>query len=403
MTINSFYVDPGSDYSQGLAGLGQALQQYGQVKQQRQKQDEARQRLMEGGKALQAALDSGNADEVANVSAQYPDLANTAMALHKFKSEATKENMLQGMRRVLSGEDPNAIFEERVKKIYEEGGDPTHTVKEWQRYREDPEGSFNEIKNTYALYDQAGYKALFGSDKKSNLARQLEEAGFEPGTPEFTRKMVEMMKKPSGTTVNIGPQGAIAADEFTGAFGDSGEGKRLEIQARALARKEDLSAQEAIERTALQKDVSQSERTADTYYQRMVGATKDIESMEDKGYNPSAGDSILSQFPGGNFLVGDDYQKYEASAREWIRAKLRKESGAEIPPREMQGEFETYFYVPGDSQATIKQKRALRARAELAMAGERTRLGPKEQGSQPAAEGSRDRSLDEILSQYGVQ
>ena len=39
MTINSFYVDPGSDYSQGLAGLGQALQQYGQVKQQRQKQD----------------------------------------------------------------------------------------------------------------------------------------------------------------------------------------------------------------------------------------------------------------------------------------------------------------------------------------------------------------------------
>ena len=195
MTINSFYVDPGSDYSQGLAGLGQALQQYGQVKQQRQKQDEARQRLMEGGKALQAALDSGNADEVANVSAQYPDLANTAMALHKFKSEATKENMLQGMRRVLSGEDPNAIFEERVKKIYEEGGDPTHTVKEWQRYREDPEGSFNEIKNTYALYDQAGYKALFGSDKKSNLARQLEEAGFEPGTPEFTRKMVEMMKK----------------------------------------------------------------------------------------------------------------------------------------------------------------------------------------------------------------
>ncbi|NQY83442.1 MAG: hypothetical protein HRT34_01320, partial [Alcanivorax sp.] len=179
--------------------------------------------------------------------------------------------------------------------------------------------------------------------------------------------------KPSGTTVNVGTGGG-PADVFDTAFGDSGEGRRLAIQARALAREEGVTPTEAIERTALQKDVTSGERTADTYYQRMTDVSQDIESMEDQGYNPSAPDAVLSRIPGGNFLVGNDYQQYQAMANEWIRAKLRKESGAAIPPEEMQGEFRTYFYVPGDSPETIRRKRQLRTQAREAMAGERSRL-----------------------------
>jgi len=69
----------------------------------------------------------------------------------------------------------------------------------------------------------------------------------------------------------------------------------------------------------------------------------------------------------------------------------------------MKSEFETYFFVPGDGQKTIKTKRELRRRAEQAMAGERVRLGAEEQGGQSESGGGRDRSLDDILSQYGVQ
>lgn len=206
------------------------------------------------------------------------------------------------------------------------------------------------------------------------LLKELQAAGIAPSSPEGQQIIRDRYTKKGGTTVNVGSGSAVPTDDFTGVFGDSGEGKRLEIQARSLARREGIDPLEAIERVALQKDVSQSERTANTYYQRMVGATKDIEAMEEAGYSPGAGDTIVSYLPGGNFLVGDDYQKYKASASEWIRAKLRKESGAAIPPDEMKGEFETYFYVPGDTKETIERKRALRLRAEEAMQGERQRL-----------------------------
>ncbi len=215
-------------------------------------------------------------------------------------------------------------------------------------------------------------------EKSTALLQEMQAAGIRPDSPEGQKIIRDRYTKKGGTTVNVGTGGAVPTDEFTGAFGDSGEGKRLEIQARALARREGVDPLDAIERVALQKDVSQSERTADTYYQRMRGATTDIEGMEDKGFNPTAGDSILEQFPGGNFLVGDEYQQYKATASEWIRAKLRKESGAAIPPEEMNSEFETYFFVPGDGQKTIKTKRELRRRAEQAMAGERVRLGDEE-------------------------
>ena len=375
---NEFYVAPGNEFGGGLAGLGQSLQQYGQLKQQRQKEEEMKARMRAGGEAAKAAYESGDPGAMAKVALEYPELTQALEKAYSFRSDSTKQNMLEGMRRVLSGEDANAVFEDRVRTVAEAGGDPSDTVLEWQRYRENPEASLNNIKMAYASMDPKGYEAMFSSKKPDAFTRKLVAAGYEPGTPEFQAAARKMLEKSGGTTVNVGTGGAIPADEFSGAFGDSGEGKRLEIQARALARKEEIPAQEAIERVALQKDVTQSERTADTYYQRMLGATSDIQGMEEEGFNPTAGESILEQFPGGNFLVGDDYQQYKATASEWIRAKLRKESGAAIPPEEMSSEFATYFYVPGDSQATIKQKRALRARAEQAMQGERERLGAED-------------------------
>jgi len=52
---------------------------------------------------------------------------------------------------------------------------------------------------------------------------------------------------------------------------------------------------------------------------------------------------------------------------DWVRAKLRKESGAVIGPKEMQDEIITYFPQPGDSAAVIKQKAESRRAAERAM------------------------------------
>lgn len=59
---------------------------------------------------------------------------------------------------------------------------------------------------------------------------------------------------------------------------------------------------------------------------------------------------------GANFLRKPERQMGLQAQRDWVRAKLRKESGATIGDQEMQKEIETYFPQIGDSPNVIKQK-----------------------------------------------
>jgi hypothetical protein len=87
---------------------------------------------------------------------------------------------------------------------------------------------------------------------------------------------------------------------------------------------------------------------------------------------PGAGSAALSMIP----LVGGvasrssqspDTQKYSQAAKDWIRAKLRKESGAVIGAQEERDEYETYFPMVGDSPERITQKAEARRVATLSM------------------------------------
>jgi hypothetical protein len=64
-----------------------------------------------------------------------------------------------------------------------------------------------------------------------------------------------------------------------------------------------------------------------------------------------------------NSALSVEGQQYYQAAADWVRAKLRKESGAVISPQEMEQEIKTYFPVPGDSQQVIEQKRQARQQA----------------------------------------
>jgi hypothetical protein len=70
-----------------------------------------------------------------------------------------------------------------------------------------------------------------------------------------------------------------------------------------------------------------------------------------------------------NKAVSEEGQKFYQAAADWVRAKLRKESGAVISPEEMAQEIKTYFPVPGDTDATIKQKANARQQAMEGMKG----------------------------------
>ena len=58
----------------------------------------------------------------------------------------------------------------------------------------------------------------------------------------------------------------------------------------------------------------------------------------------------------GNTLMSGQGQLYRQAQEDWVRAKLRRESGAVIGDDEMAREILVYFPQPGDTPATIAQK-----------------------------------------------
>jgi hypothetical protein len=118
-------------------------------------------------------------------------------------------------------------------------------------------------------------------------------------------------------------------------------------------------------------NASGEERMAAGYLQRMQAATPLLDRFEVSG-RASPMTQNLANIP----LVGDyartmasnpAQQQYYQAAMDWVRAKLRKESGAVIGEKEARDEFSLYFPMAGDSKAVIEQKRQSRASAEQAM------------------------------------
>ncbi len=104
------------------------------------------------------------------------------------------------------------------------------------------------------------------------------------------------------------------------------------------------------------------------FYQRMLSVSEMLDKHEQKG-KPTAYTSMVEGIPVvGRYLqrgaMTPDQAQYRNAAMAWIRAKLRKESGAAIGEDEARSEYETYFPLPNDKPDVIEQKRQLRKIAE---------------------------------------
>lgn len=142
-------------------------------------------------------------------------------------------------------------------------------------------------------------------------------------------------------------------------------------------------------------------RTAKGFLGRMQNAESIIDTMGESAY-PTLTTSGMAAVP----LIGDflkrtsqtpEQQKYHNASMEWVRAKLRKESGAVIGPQEAIDEYNTYFPVYGDFPDAIRQKKILRAEATRSMqmmAGETDSPAPRPSVQPPplsAIQAERDR------------
>lgn len=127
--------------------------------------------------------------------------------------------------------------------------------------------------------------------------------------------------------------------------------------------REDIAKQE---REAKKAEGTSSQQAAATFASRMAETQNILNQFEEAGLGlPSALTSVASAVPfvGGfaeRVAMSPDQQRYRQAAMNWIRANLRKESGAAIGVDEMEQEYRTYFPVVGDSDEVIAQKRRAR-------------------------------------------
>lgn len=117
---------------------------------------------------------------------------------------------------------------------------------------------------------------------------------------------------------------------------------------------------------------TEGERTATGYANRMAAQAQALAKIGEGGF-PSlltGGAPAEGQFASWAQRVAQspEQQQYMYAAMDWIRAKLRKESGAAIGEKEAADEWRTYFPMPGDTQKAIQDKARARAQAEQEMA-----------------------------------
>jgi len=134
----------------------------------------------------------------------------------------------------------------------------------------------------------------------------------------------------------------------------------LEIRRLAAEAKRDATA-------ATTRATTEGEKSSAGYLNRMNQAETLLQTIGTKGDQ-----GLMEKAVGGLPMVGKalqpfvldkSQQKLLQAQRDWVRAKLRKESGAVIGEEEMAEEIRTYFPQPGEDKTVADQKAAARQAA----------------------------------------
>jgi hypothetical protein len=207
-------------------------------------------------------------------------------------------------------------------------------------------------------------KAIVGPDGKQMLVPEAAAVGREPGYAPVTPPSLQLttMDLPGGMKQNV------QWNPRTGKPEPIGEPFKEPSQSKP----------------------TEGNLSASGYYSRMANSEQQIGTYVAPWHEYAAFEKVLSGnavvAAAANKLLSPESQVTFQAQADWVRAKLRKESGASIPPAEMIQEIRTYFALPGDSPEVVAQKARARQVAMEAMA---TSAGPALSREPPAQQSSR--------------
>lgn len=194
---NPFTVQPLGGL-QNIQMIGQGMQGIAQNVQADREEQERAQIIQQ----FSEAMDRGDPKEIAQLSLLYPEIGQSAMGGIKFANEATKANLRDSMQRVVAGEDPIAVLQERIQMVEAQGGDASDSRRELEIAMQDPEAYRQQIEGIYAMSFPAEYTAFrkaTGGQDPTAFMQEMMAAGIQPGSEEYKSAVLERYGK--GQTV----------------------------------------------------------------------------------------------------------------------------------------------------------------------------------------------------------
>ena len=175
--------------------------------------------------------------------------------------------------------------------------------------------------------------------------------------PEARASMSEFMKlNHPGTNINVGDK---SANDIVWMSPEQKQQAGLDpTQPYAINQKSGMP--EAVK----PNEFTDAQNQATGYYNRMNAAEAILDTEMKAGFKtgtPREAVANILPYGLGGLLRDPQGQRVRQAQEDWVRAKLRKESGANIPPDEMDREIQTYF--PGLNEtdpSVIEQKRKAR-------------------------------------------
>jgi len=167
-------------------------------------------------------------------------------------------------------------------------------------------------------------------DSVRALEIRADRAGLKAGTPEYNQFMLSGGS--GGTSLSVGPNGEVN-------FSQGGGGKSL----------------------------TEAQGKDSFFATRMTAATPTLDKYE--GALLSLGGAASSAIPMnlGNYLQSDEYQIAKDAGNDFVKAYLRKDSGAALTPYEEKSYGELLLPQPGDGKARVEAKRVRRQVAAEAL------------------------------------
>ena len=186
-------------------------------------------------------------------------------------------------------------------------------------------------------------------------------------------QVVSGMEAQRGRDVTVRGQDLTAG---TAAAGQAQAAREGALNRGVTTRGQDLADQRARDAAAAaaakEKAPSDTENVSAGYAARMRNSAQILGELEKAGVGkPELKETALSAVGskmGANLSMSPDRQKFRQAQEDWVRAKLRKESGAVIADEEMDREIRVYFPQIGDDPGTVAQKADSRKQAEISMA-----------------------------------